>query len=90
MTETSDKDPKTPRVGRLHTVGAIASELGKLYRRVARGEIESSDGARRATILRELRECLQVADIDRRLHGIEEQLNLRSGGQVVPFQRRGA
>lgn len=88
MTDKPDKDPQVPRVGRLHTVGAIASELGKLYRRVARNEIESADGARRATILRELRECLQVADIDRRLQDIEGQLNLR--GQVVPLHRRSA
>jgi hypothetical protein len=86
MTDEPEKDTKVPRVGRLHTVGNIASELGKLYRRVARDEIESADGARRASILRELRECRQVADIDRRLQGVEERLNVR--GQVVPFHLR--
>jgi hypothetical protein len=49
--------------------------------------IDSADGGRRATILRALRECLEVAEIDRRMEPLEERLGLRSG-QVVPFVRR--
>src|SRR3954466_13150863 len=72
----SKEDPRgggkrAQRVGRLHTVGHIVSEMGKLYRQARRGEITSSDAARLASILALMRQGLEASDLERRLNDLE-------------------
>jgi hypothetical protein len=47
---------------RLNTVGAIASEQGKIYRAAASGVIETGEAMRLSMILRELRAALEAAE----------------------------
>ena len=58
---------KQARVGRLHTVGHIVSEMGKLYRQARKGEISSADASRLASILALMRQGLEASELERRL-----------------------
>ena len=74
----TEKDPLPPRkraqrVGRLDTVGRIVSEMGRLYRQARRGEINSSDASRLASILALMRQGLEASDLERRLAELEKQ-----------------
>ena len=77
MTEnTSKNDPPVPkkraqRVGRLHTVGHMVSEMGKLYRQARKGEINSADASRLASILALMRQGLEASELERRLAALE-------------------
>lgn len=69
-------NPPTPkiraqRVGRLHTVGHIVSEMGKLYRQARCGEINSADASRLASILALMRQGLEASELERRLAALE-------------------
>ena len=66
------KKPKV-RIGRLDTVGGVVTELGRIYRHARRGELDVGDATRLATILREMRCCLEVSDIETRLLAVEKQ-----------------
>ena len=75
MTENTSKDnppgskKRAQRVGRLHTVGHIVSEMGKLYRQARRDEINSADASRLASILALMR--LEASELERRLAALE-------------------
>ena len=73
---TSKKNPpggktRAQRVGRLHTVGHIVSEMGKLYRQARKGEINSADASRLASILALMRQGLEASELERRLAALE-------------------
>ena len=74
------KDPLPPqkraqRVGRLDTVGSIVSEMGRLYRQARRGEINSADASRLASILALMRQGLEASDLEKRLAALETEDN---------------
>ena len=71
---------RAQRVGRLDTVGHIVSEMGRLYRQARRGEINSADASRLASILALMRQGLEVSDLERRLSELE-------GGHEAPVRR---
>jgi hypothetical protein len=47
------------RVTRLRSVGEVVHELGKLYRQVRRGNVDTFEGFRWASILGIMRQCLE-------------------------------
>ena len=59
------------RIGPLNTVGGVVTELGRVYRKSQRGEMELSDATRLTCVLRELRCALEAGDIERRLDELE-------------------
>ena len=62
------------RIGRLDTVGGVVRELGRVYRKARRGELDVADATRLATILRELRCCLEAGGLrnfEKRLRALE-------------------
>ena len=77
MTKNTSKEhppgskKRAQRVGRLHTVGHIVSEMGKLYRQARRGEINSADASRLASILALMRQGLEASELERRLAALE-------------------
>ena len=77
MTENAKQKTPSPdkkraqRVGRLHTVGHIVSEMGKLYRQARKGEINSADASRLASILALMRQGLEASELERRLAALE-------------------
>jgi hypothetical protein len=84
-----------PRIGRLDSIGAIASELGRLYREARKGEIESFEATRLASILTGLRACLEAGmldDLQHRLDALEARpassQERRAAHHVVDLTRR--
>jgi len=73
----TDRPESTARVGRLHSVGAVAHELGRLYRAARRGDVPAVDAARLASILTQLRQALEPAQIEDRLSALEDALEAR-------------
>ena len=59
------------RIGRLHTVGCIVTELGKVYRLARRGELDLNDAKSLTYVLREIRCALESGDVERRLEALE-------------------
>jgi hypothetical protein len=51
----------------------VASELGKLYRQVRKGEVDALEGSRMAQILSALRQCLEASDLEARLARLEQE-----------------
>ena len=66
----TDKKRKTP-IGRLHTVGHVVTELGRVYRLARRGEMDLGDAKSLTYVLRELRCALEAGDVERRLEALE-------------------
>ena len=76
--EDSDDPRETPpsrlRIGKLKTLGDIARECGRLYRRAARGLVSSADASRQASILAVMRQCLESSDTEKRVEELEHAL----------------
>jgi predicted DNA-binding protein (UPF0278 family) len=64
---------------KLATVPGVAEELRKLYRAVRRGALDSSEGYKRAMILRELREAM----VDEEIINLKEQLENGSSSKLL-------
>ena len=62
------------RIGRLHTVGHVVTELGRVYRLARRGEMEITEAKSLTYVLREIRCALEASDVERRLEELEEAL----------------
>ncbi len=67
------EDKTKIRVGRLDTIGHVASELGKLYRKARRGEADVADASKMATMLGTLRQCLEAGDLEQRVIELEKR-----------------
>jgi hypothetical protein len=59
------------RIARLDSVGAVASELGRVYRQTRHGEIPAQDATRYASILTAVRQCLESSEVERRIQELE-------------------
>ena len=72
------EDNKEPtRVGPLTTIGELAAELAKLYRRATRGDVPVADASKLATILAIARQCLESSSVEQRMADLEAQLQPR-------------
>jgi hypothetical protein len=67
------EDKSKARVGPLRNLGDVARELGRLYRKARRGEIDVADASRLATMLGTLRQCLEAGDLERRVIELEKR-----------------
>ena len=63
--------PPAPRVIHLHNVDALRVELGKVYRAVANGTMDSQVGTRLAYLIGELRKLHELDLIEKRLVALE-------------------
>jgi hypothetical protein len=77
-----------PRIGKLDSIGGVAHELNKLYRRVALGHTDSAIGARMAGILGILRQTLEVGAMEQRLELIESTILHLATGKGTPILLR--
>ena len=59
------------RIGRLNTVGGVVTELGRVYRKARRGEMDMGEAKSLTYVLRELRCALEAGDVERRLEELE-------------------
>ena len=65
--KTKDK----PRIGPLKDVSGIRRELGRVYRDARSGDLEPADASRLAFILKQIRDCVEVSDIEVRIVALE-------------------
>ena len=72
-TPPDEFDASKLRVGRLDSVGAVISEMGKLYRRTARRQVPHGESKVLREILVSIREALEQGEFERRLRVLEEQ-----------------
>ena len=70
-TDTTQKSPKPPRVGRLRTLGDVVSEMAKVYRSCRRGDLPRPDGSRLVYMLTSLRQSMESSDLERRIVKLE-------------------
>lgn len=64
---------RKPKVASLRTVGEVASELGRVYRGMVRGEIDNETGRARAAVLTATRQCIEVGSVEARLLELENR-----------------
>jgi len=65
-------DPSKLRIDRLDSVGAVISELGRLYRRTARRQVPHDESKVLRDILTTIREALEQGEFESRLKALEE------------------
>ncbi|MDA8362977.1 MAG: hypothetical protein M0Z84_03980 [Gammaproteobacteria bacterium] len=66
--------PTPPVISRnLLRLESIAKELGRIYRAMRRGEIETQDGTRLAYVLRQLSDVLELLQLEARITALENQ-----------------
>lgn len=72
------------KIGRLRTVMEVAAEIGRVYRDARHEKIDAVLGNRLANILSCMRQCLEVAEFERRIAEIEAAV-----ARAVPNSRAG-
>jgi hypothetical protein len=63
------------RVGRIHTVGGVSSEMGRIYRLARWGELAPDVAKTLVTILVCIRDGLVAADVEKRMAQLECSLS---------------
>jgi hypothetical protein len=79
---------RSVRVGRLHCVGAVVTELSKIYREARRGELDDVKAVRLANILLGIRQSMEGSEFERRMESMERDLAEAVGRRPVPIPRR--
>ncbi len=79
-------EKKDIRIGQLNTVGGVVTELGRVYRKARRGEMDLGDAKSLVYCLREIRCALEAGDVERRLEALEA---LDAAKVREPWARRG-
>jgi hypothetical protein len=70
--------PRGPRIARLTSVARCGVEIGKLYRLMRRGELETIEGLRMTHALLGLKACLEQSEVERRLDAIEQHVTAQA------------
>ena len=68
------------QIGRLDTVGAIISEMGRVYRVMRREQLDTLDGSRLINALTQIRHALEEQEFERRIRALEEHDAANIGG----------
>jgi hypothetical protein len=76
-----------PKIGRLTSVAMCGVEIGKLYRLMRRGELDTIEGVRMTQVLLGVKACLEYSNIEQRIAELEAQLAAQAEQQPVPFKR---
>jgi hypothetical protein len=60
-----------PKIAKLTSVARCGIEIGKLYRLMRRGELDTLEGLRMCQVLLGVKACLEQAEVENRLDAIE-------------------
>jgi len=84
------QEKKPPRIGRLHNIGGVLSEMGKLYRRYTSGKLPDKEARLGADILDKMAKACYAKQELEGLEELTERLNLieASNGAVPANVRR--
>ena len=69
MTEKSSK----PKVAALTSIGAICTEMGKVYKSCRHGNLDTIDAARLVAMLTQIRQAVEVGSFEQRLAALEQE-----------------
>jgi hypothetical protein len=72
-----------PKISKLTSVARVGIEIGRVYRHVRRGELDSLEGLRMCQQLLALKACLETAEFEKRLDAIEAAISNRPTLRVV-------
>ena len=86
----AEQEKKSPRVGRLHNIGGVLSEMGKLYRRYTSGQLPDKEARLGADILDKMAKACYAKQELESLEELSDRLRLieASHGAVTINQRR--
>jgi hypothetical protein len=70
---------KTPRIGKLDKLAHVRRELGRIYRKTARQEMDQDLARTLVFILRTLGETLVAEQLEQRLDGLEQDVKEAPG-----------
>lgn len=70
---TGRPDPTPARRVDLSTLRDVRLELAAVYRKIDAGEIESSDGSRRAYVLKTIGDIIELAELEKRIQELEQR-----------------
>jgi hypothetical protein len=73
-----------PRIGQLTSVGRVAIEVGRIYRAARRGDIDSIEAYRLASVLSVMAKCLETTEFERRITEMETAIVSRGNGPFKP------
>ena len=71
------------RTAPLRTVQNVGIEMANVYRRMKRGEVESSDGYRLVMVLAALQKNLEIVEVEKRLDELEAYINNRPDRSIT-------
>jgi hypothetical protein len=66
------------RIGKITSVARIGAELGRLFRGVRLGTIDSTEAVRMTTILLGMKQCMETAEFEERIAAIEASVAARA------------
>jgi hypothetical protein len=73
-----------PRIGQLTSVGRVAVEVGRIYRAARRGDIDSIEAYRLASVLSVMAKCLEKTEFERRIAEMEVAIVSRGNEPFKP------
>ena len=76
MRSTLELKPRTrgPKIGKLTSVAMCGVEIGRLYRQMRRGELDTIEGVRMTQVLLGMKACLEYSNIEQRILELEAAL----------------
>ena len=88
MRNPAELKPRTrgPKIGKLTSVAMCGVEIGRLYRQMRRGELDTIEGVRMTQVLLGVKACLEYSNIKARILELEAQL-ANQAEQPTPFKR---
>lgn len=62
------------RIGKMADIGGVITEMGRVYRQMRRGDLDTLDGKRLVDVLTAIRQAMEVQDVEARLRALEGRL----------------
>lgn len=61
------------RIGKMADIGGVITEMGRVYRQMRRGDLDTLDGKRLVDVLTAIRQSMEVKDVEARLRALEDR-----------------
>lgn len=68
----------------LSTLRDVRLELAAVYRKMDAGEIESADGTKRAYVLRQIADVIELAELEKRIQDLEDRQEAIQTSRQLP------
>ncbi|MGE3245397.1 MAG: hypothetical protein AB7J19_03625 [Beijerinckiaceae bacterium] len=61
------------RIGKIDTLGGVIGEMGRVYREMRRGQLDTMDGKRLVDALTAIRQAMEIRDIEGAIRDMQER-----------------